>query len=65
MTLETDRTPEEERAIMDIVAILRTLAPEQRASVFLAIRFNDEFCVHCGHGSKEYPNPNCQCMNDE
>ena len=37
----------------------------EREDVCGALRFNHIFCWECGHGSRENPNKNCQCSNDE
>jgi hypothetical protein len=52
-------------AAEQIIEILLKLPPEQRESVFAAVKHNKVFCVHCGYGSRQTPNPRCQCTNDE
>lgn len=55
-------TPEQDYAVQLIMkTILALPSYEQRQEVFSAVRFNDIFCVECGYGSLENPNPNCQC----
>lgn len=48
-----------------IIRILVDLPEKDRAQVIAAIKFNGIFCQHCGFGTIQHPNPNCQCENDE
>lgn len=41
------------------------LPENERGEVIDALRFNDVFCLHCGYGTPEHPNADCQCWNDE
>lgn len=45
--------------------LLLALPWQEREDVCSAITNNDIFCVYCGYGSPETPNPNCQCTNDD
>jgi len=44
---------------------LLELSWTERVEVLHAINNNKIFCPNCGYGSKENPNPDCQCNNDE
>ena len=48
-----------------ITESLLALPWQEREDVIHAVRFNNIFCWHCGYGSRETPNPDCQCWNDE
>ena len=54
-----------EVATLQIMAILLPLTEEQRTEVLSNIRHNEIFCVDCGSGSFEHPNPRCYCTKDE
>lgn len=59
-------TEEEKAALSErMIDMLLALDFQDREDVFARVRFNDVFCVHCGWGSREKPNGNCQCTNDE
>lgn len=47
------------------VTLLLAIPESQRGEVIDAINHNEFFCAHCGFGSIEKPNRNCQCWNDE
>jgi hypothetical protein len=57
----TGRTEAQVAAIETIMKALRAVPWQDRESVFLAIRFNKEFCVNCGIDLDGY---RCQCTND-
>jgi hypothetical protein len=52
-------------AIKAITDLILSLPWTERAEVFSAVRYNDVFCVYCGWGERDQPNPRCQCENDE
>lgn len=54
-----------EPATKEILAILLALEPDDRVTVFAEVRFNGIFCPECGFGSRDDPNENCPCSNDE
>jgi hypothetical protein len=60
-----DLDAEQFGAAETIMETLMALPWEKRTSVWNAVMFNNMFCVHCGYGSREHPNGNCQCTNDE
>jgi len=60
-----DLRPAQRMAAKIIFETMYALLWEQREEVWKRISHNGIFCVHCGIGSKEHPNPNCQCQNDE
>jgi hypothetical protein len=48
-----------------IISMLLAVPETQRAGIVSHIRHNGIFCADCGWGSRDHPNPDCQCMNDE
>lgn len=50
------------KAIVDALLLLN---PDGRVHFLNQLKYNDIFCDKCGYGSKESPNPDCQCWNDE
>ncbi len=48
-----------------IVSALLAVPDVDREDVCQAIRHNGVFCFACGIGSRERPNRNCQCGNDQ
>jgi hypothetical protein len=63
--MSDDPTPEGQEAYNKVFAIMLALTADQREAVWFSITHNGVFCVHCGIGSVESPNPRCQCTNDE
>jgi hypothetical protein len=57
--------PEAQAAYNKIFEIVLALPPDDRVDVWSSVTFNGVFCVHCGIGNVESPNPRCQCTNDE
>jgi hypothetical protein len=55
----------QEAASDRILKILLGLPEGERAEVIGDVKYNGIFCHHCGYGTKERPNVNCQCWNDE
>jgi hypothetical protein len=45
--------------------VLLDLPESERKDVLAALQYNGIFCWHCGYGSHEHPNADCQCWNDE
>lgn len=58
-------TPDGERTAEEILEALIALPWDQRSEVWKSVRYNDIFCVECGQGEIDRPNPHCQCQNDE
>jgi hypothetical protein len=54
-----------EQATDEIVDLFLSVPWQQRETVISYVRNNPYFCFECGYGSKENPNPGCQCWNDE
>lgn len=52
-----------ERRAISIIEMLLEIPEEDRAEVFAAVRHNRIFCVECGFGSPEHPNPGCHCWD--
>lgn len=50
-------------AIIDLLLALPEGA--SRSDVMSKVRYNSIFCIECGYGSRDCPNPRCQCTNDE
>lgn len=48
-----------------IVDLLLELPWQEREHVISDVLCNGIFCCHCGLGSRDEPNPDCQCTNDE
>ena len=60
-----DRDYVADEAAEKIIDIFLALPWETRSRAISAVQYNDIFCWHCGMGSREHPNPDCQCWNDE
>lgn len=48
-----------------IDTILLPMLPEERVHLLGELICNGIFCEHCGIGTVDRPNTNCQCWNDE
>ena len=48
-----------------ILVLLLDCPEQERALLCASLQYNEVFCWHCGYGSRETPNANCQCGNDE
>ena len=59
----THRT--KEQFIEEILDLFLAVPQEQRNVVASEVRHNPYFCFECGYGTKEKPNTNCQCWNDD
>ena len=58
-------TKQQQEARDKVVEILLTLPWSLRKEVCSSVKHNGIFCFSCGWGSREIPNDNCQCWNDE
>lgn len=60
-----DLTNPEQDAEQAIMSIMLALPSQKREEVWGNVAANGIFCVHCGTGEPDSPNPRCQCWNDE
>jgi len=62
-TFYDDRIDKE--ALAKAIELFLSIPFEKRSETFSALKYNGIFCAECGYGSRERPNQNCQCWNDE